>query len=130
MEKRSSVSGSLAALRTIGVRIAIDDFGTGYSSLGYLSHPVDVLKVDKSFIDALGEDAEAGALVEAIIRLAHTLNLQATAEGIERESQLDALRTLQCDSGQGYLFAKPLDALAVAQLLSSADPLNRWRDAA
>lgn len=131
MEKRSSVSGSLAALRTIGVRIAIDDFGTGYSSLSYLSqYPVDVLKVDKSFIDAFGENAEAGASAAAIIRLAHTLNLQATAEGIERESQLDALRTLQSDSGQGYLFAKPLDALAVAQLLSSADPLNRWRDAA
>jgi diguanylate cyclase (GGDEF)-like protein/PAS domain S-box-containing protein len=97
----------LTALKRLGVRLAIDDFGTGYSSLSYLQRfPVDVLKIDRSFIDAADRDANP-ALVRAIVELGRTLELDTVAEGIERNDQLHQFKALQCRLGQGYLFARP-----------------------
>jgi EAL domain-containing protein (putative c-di-GMP-specific phosphodiesterase class I) len=96
-------------LRAMGVRIAIDDFGTGYSSLSYLSQmPVGVLKIDKSFIDDILDNAQQMALVETIVGLARTLDLLVVAEGIERDGHRDALAEMGCRYGQGYLFSKPV----------------------
>jgi diguanylate cyclase (GGDEF)-like protein/PAS domain S-box-containing protein len=98
----------LRELRDLGVRIAIDDFGAGYSSLGYIRQfPVDILKVDKSFIDRIDEGEKEFALAAAIIDMAKVLNLRPVAEGVERRQQLDRLLELGCDSAQGYYFAKP-----------------------
>jgi diguanylate cyclase (GGDEF)-like protein len=113
------VLGRLQALRELGVRLAIDDFGTGYSSLSYLRWmPIDVLKMDKSFVDdlAAGEHHD-NALAGTITGLARTLGMTTVAEGIERPEQADALATLQCEFGQGFLFAPPLDPAAFAALL-------------
>jgi diguanylate cyclase (GGDEF)-like protein/PAS domain S-box-containing protein len=99
----------LTALKSLGVLLAIDDFGTGYSSLNYVRRfPVDILKVDKSFIDGVSEGGESSALTAAVIELAAILKLKPVAEGIERPDQLERLRELKCDLGQGFLFAKPL----------------------
>jgi diguanylate cyclase (GGDEF)-like protein/PAS domain S-box-containing protein len=98
----------LRELRDLHVRIAIDDFGAGYSSLGYIRQfPVDILKVDKSFIDRIDEGEEELALAAAIIDMARVLNLRPVAEGVERVEQLQRLLELGCDSGQGYYFARP-----------------------
>jgi EAL domain-containing protein (putative c-di-GMP-specific phosphodiesterase class I) len=98
----------LTALRALGIRIAIDDFGTGYSSLSYLRQfPIDVLKIDKSFIDDISSDQQR-ALVHAIVRLAETLNLMVIAEGVETDAQRDVLAGMGCPLGQGYLFSRPL----------------------
>ncbi|MEV6305523.1 EAL domain-containing protein [Actinoplanes sp. NPDC051861] len=103
------VLADLKALRALGVRIAIDDFGTGYSSLSYLRQmPVDVLKLDKSFIDDILHSRQQHALVDAIVTLAHNLDLAVVAEGIEESGQHTALDTMGCQYGQGYLFAKPM----------------------
>jgi EAL domain-containing protein (putative c-di-GMP-specific phosphodiesterase class I) len=113
------VLGRLQALREIGVRLAIDDFGTGYSSLSYLRWmPIDVLKMDKSFVDdlAAGEDQHS-ALAGTIAGLAHTLGMTTVAEGIERPEQAEALDRLGCELGQGFLFAPPLDPATFAALL-------------
>ncbi|MCW2740687.1 MAG: diguanylate cyclase [Blastococcus sp.] len=128
-------SVKLLELRSLGVRLAVDDFGTGYSSLAYLENlPVDILKIDKSFVDRIGE-IPAGALaagtagqqpvmVSAISRLGHALDLQLVAEGIEQPEQVVALRGLACQYGQGYYFARPLtpDALGALLDLRADDP--------
>ncbi|MGE0593081.1 MAG: putative bifunctional diguanylate cyclase/phosphodiesterase [Vicinamibacterales bacterium] len=96
-------------LRALGVRIAIDDFGTGYSSLSYLQRlPVDILKIDRAFVERLETDASASALVRAIVGLGHSLSLHTVAEGIETARQAQLLRALGCEQGQGYLFGKPM----------------------
>ena len=101
----------LAQLRDIGIRLAIDDFGTGYSSLSYLRQfNLDILKIDKSFIDVLGRDSKGSALVAAMVAMGTSLGMEVIAEGIEDHGQLQDLRTLHCDLGQGYLFAKPVTA--------------------
>jgi EAL domain-containing protein (putative c-di-GMP-specific phosphodiesterase class I) len=114
---------TLARLRKQGVRIAIDDFGTGYSSLSYLAQlPVDVLKVDKSFIDHVcGSEADT-SLVEAIIAMSHGMRLTTVAEGVEQAEQAEWLRTAHCSMGQGYLWSKPVDLAAAHELLRRQAP--------
>ncbi|HMD46097.1 MAG TPA: EAL domain-containing protein [Acidimicrobiales bacterium] len=98
----------LHALKSIGVSLAIDDFGTGYSSLSYLQRfPLDILKIDKSFVDELGGD-QGTEIVAAVINLAHALGLSVVAEGVETKEQLATLRALRCDYAQGFLFAQPV----------------------
>jgi diguanylate cyclase (GGDEF)-like protein/PAS domain S-box-containing protein len=109
---------SLRRLSELGVNLAIDDFATGFSSLDYVKRlSVRTLKVDRSFVSGLGHNAEDSAIVAATIAFAHGLGLTATAEGIENAAQLDALRKLKCDRGQGYLFARPLPAVSLERLL-------------
>jgi diguanylate cyclase (GGDEF)-like protein/PAS domain S-box-containing protein len=109
----------LSELKTLGVQLAIDDFGTGYSSLNYVRRfPVDILKVDKSFIDGVTEEGESSALTAAVIELASILNLKPVAEGIERADQLERLISMRCDLGQGFFFAKPLPGDELESLLT------------
>jgi diguanylate cyclase (GGDEF)-like protein/PAS domain S-box-containing protein len=108
----------LRELKDIGVGLAIDDFGTGYSSLSYLRQfPFDLLKIDKSFIDDVGMTENRKELTQAIIELGKTLDLELVAEGIEHSDQLDRLRGMDCDLGQGFFFARPLDSEGVEDLL-------------
>lgn len=108
-------------LKGLGVRLAVDDFGTGYSSLNCLREfPFDLLKIDKAFIDDLGEQARDREIAQVIVRLGKMFDLDLVAEGIEREAQLSRLRRMSCGLGQGYLFAKPLDPTAVEELFASA----------
>jgi diguanylate cyclase (GGDEF)-like protein len=110
----------LHQLRKLGVQIAIDDFGTGYSSLTYLKHfPADVLKIDKSFVERMGDDSKDTAIVSAITVLAQTLGMRVVAEGIETAEQLAQLRALGCDRGQGFLFSPPRPSDAVAALFAA-----------
>ncbi len=121
MESKERVRSTLVRLKTLGVQIAIDDFGTGYSSLAYLKHfPVDVLKIDRSFVGALGQKSEDGAIVRTIVELAKTLGLVVTGEGIETEVQLTSLLAVSCDEGQGYYFARPAPAEATTAMLGAA----------
>ena len=118
----------LRLLKGLGLRLSVDDFGTGYSSLTYLKRfPIDILKVDKSFVSGLGEDSEDSAIVAATVGLAASLGLQAVAEGVETEDQMGLLVDLGCPRAQGYFFCRPMPAEAVAELLSR-DPSwdTRW----
>jgi diguanylate cyclase (GGDEF)-like protein/PAS domain S-box-containing protein len=108
----------LYQLKSLGVRLAVDDFGTGYSSFAYLRRfPVDILKIDKSFVDGVATEPTSSALVDAMIRIGKTLRLETVAEGVERADQADRLRALQCDIGQGFLFSRPLPSEAITGLL-------------
>jgi diguanylate cyclase (GGDEF)-like protein len=108
----------LAAIKDLGVRVAIDDFGTGYSSLAYLQRfPVDALKIDRSFISRLRQDSEAETLIRTLIQLGRSLSIETLAEGIEEPDELTILREQHCDSGQGFLFAEPLDVTACDSFL-------------
>lgn len=108
MENADRVVTLLSQLQRMGLRIAIDDFGMGYSSLGYLKRlPIDMLKIDRSFVNDATTDPDDAALVATIITLAHNLRLKVMAEGVETEEQLGFLRLLKCDQGQGYFFGKP-----------------------
>jgi diguanylate cyclase len=103
------------------VRLAIDDFGTGYSSLSHLRRfPIDILKIDKSFVDGLDQEVEDTAIVRAVITLAKTMDLEVVAEGIEKGGQLAQLRGLECESAQGYFFARPVPGEAISALLDCA----------
>ncbi|WP_426503674.1 EAL domain-containing protein [Dactylosporangium sp. McL0621] len=127
------VATELAALRQAGVRIAIDDFGTGFSSLSYLRRlPVDVLKLDKSFIDTVVSSTEQHAVVDMIVQLARILKLQVVAEGIETGAERELLVTMGCDHGQGYLFSRPLSYRDASQWLSdnASGPQRGGRTAA
>ena len=118
VDDSEAVIGRLAAIREMGVRIAIDDFGTGFSSLGYLSRfPVDVLKIDRSFVQRMSAKASDLAVIEAAIGLATTLGLETVAEGIERSGQTERLRELGCHLGQGFLFSRPTGASQIADAL-------------
>jgi predicted signal transduction protein with EAL and GGDEF domain len=112
---------TLARLRDLGVKIAIDDFGTGYSSLSYLKHwRVDALKIDRSFVRDLATDSSDLAIVSAIIAIARHLQIQVIAEGIEGYQQAEILRRLGCEVGQGFLFARPMDAKQCLELLGDS----------
>jgi EAL domain-containing protein (putative c-di-GMP-specific phosphodiesterase class I) len=114
------VTRTLEALKELGVRLAIDDFGTGYSSMNYVSRfPIDVLKIDQSFVEEVSENTTSTALVAAMVQLANSLGITAVAEGVEREEQAEALRRLGCRFGQGHLFARPVAAAEIDALLAA-----------
>ena len=109
----------LMQLKRMNIKASIDDFGTGYSSLSYLrTLPIDTLKIDKSFVDVIGEDANGKSIVDTIIRLAHTLGMTVIAEGVEYSEQLDYLKSRSCDCIQGFLFSRPLEGDDVNALIA------------
>ena len=120
---------TLRALKRLGVRLAIDDFGTGYSSLSYLKRfPLDVVKIDKSFVDGLGDSPVDREIVAAVIRLAAAVGMQTVAEGVETTGQLEQLRLLGCTLVQGYLLARPQPAAELDRVLAEAAvPSHRSR---
>lgn len=124
MEDMDTAITTMTELNQLGIHLAIDDFGTGYSSLAYLKNfPIRRLKIDKSFVQGLTPDTEDSPIISAIINLAHNMNLAVIAEGIENEAQLEYLRQLGCDEGQGYLLARPMPAVDMDKLLREDRPL-------
>jgi diguanylate cyclase (GGDEF)-like protein/PAS domain S-box-containing protein len=116
----------LREIKDLGVQVAIDDFGTGYSSLAYLRQfPVDALKIDRSFIAAMADSPESGALIHTLVELGRTLGLETLAEGIEDNDQLAKLQAEQCDRGQGFLFSKPIEPEAIETFLLEAAETSR-----
>ncbi|HEX2064087.1 MAG TPA: bifunctional diguanylate cyclase/phosphodiesterase, partial [Acidimicrobiales bacterium] len=116
---------ALRRLKGIGVRLSIDDFGTGYSSLAYLRRlPVDVVKIDRAFVEGIATSSDEWALAVAIVRLVRALDLETVAEGVEGPAQLAHLRALGCDYAQGYYVARPQDAGAIEALLSERWPAD------
>ena len=109
---------TLGKLKAMGIKLSIDDFGTGFSSLGYLKvFPIDVLKIDRSFVSDIMTDPNDAAIARSIITLAHSLNLKVIAEGVETEQQLNYLGAQQCDAIQGYYFSRPLSSVACKEML-------------
>jgi len=107
--KNETVLANFEGLKRIGIKFSLDDFGTGFSSLGYLRHfPIDVLKVDRTFIHGLPDDADNAAIVTTIVALANSLNLKVVAKGVETDDQASFLRQLGCHQAQGFLFSRPL----------------------
>lgn len=120
MKDRERAAARLTQLKALGVGIAVDDFGTGYSSLTYLrGFPVDILKIDKAFVEDVATDAEAAQLVRAIVELGRTLHLSTVAEGIEEGEQWDIMRASSCALGQGFLFSRPVDGDRLLALLTA-----------
>ncbi|NKN31857.1 putative bifunctional diguanylate cyclase/phosphodiesterase [Marichromatium bheemlicum] len=120
---------TLRALKTIGVHLAIDDFGTGYSSLSYLRRfPIDRLKIDKSFLVDIERDRDNAAIAQAVIAMAETMGLEVTAEGVERDSQLELLRVHRCDEVQGFLFSRPIVPEAIPDFCQALRAITRARD--
>ena len=118
MQDVENTVNTLHALKKMGVRLSIDDFGTGYSSLSYLKRfPLDILKIDRSFVAELGTASDDGEIARAIIAMAHALRLEVVAEGVENTQQLDFMRSFNCDFIQGYYFSRPLSADDFARLL-------------
>ncbi|MEC4985814.1 MAG: EAL domain-containing protein [Oscillatoria sp. PMC 1076.18] len=121
IENADSAVEILTRLKSLGVQLCIDDFGTGYSSLSRLHQfPINTLKIDRSFVNRIGEAGEGLKIAQAIVTLAHNLGMDAIAEGIETQEQLEQLKTLQCEQGQGYFFAKPLDSKTAESLLAKS----------
>ena len=126
MENAESVISMLEQIRKLGIHLSIDDFGTGYSSLSYLHRfPINTLKIDRSFVGAMEEGNENGEIVRTVVSLARTLNLDVIAEGIETTFQLDQLRFLGCEYGQGYLFSRPVPADEAGKILQDK---SRWEN--
>jgi EAL domain-containing protein (putative c-di-GMP-specific phosphodiesterase class I) len=116
----------LEQLKALGVHLAIDDFGTGYSSLSYLRRfPVDILKVDQSFVSGLGHDPEDSAIVQAVVSMGKALRMTTLAEGVETAHHVIELRELDCDVAQGFHFARPVPAAQFEALLDAGDD---WLD--
>ncbi len=119
IQDTAATKATLLALKALGVRLAIDDFGTGYSSLSYVRQfPIDVLKIDRSFIASMADGPDETALLRSILHLSETLHLETVAEGIEEPAQLADLQALGADLGQGFLFARPLQSAEVSALLA------------
>ena len=127
LEEATASDGVLWRLAGLGVRIALDDFGTGYSSLGHLrQYPVNVLKIDRAFVEGLDKAGGDGAIVGAVTAMAHALGMTTVGEGIETRGEMEALRGLGCDAGQGYLIAHPLppDKVASRHLAEQSSPTH------
>ena len=119
MENTEKAIRMLDQLRALGVKLSIDDFGTGYSSLSYLHRfPIDTLKIDRSFVGQMDSSSENAEIVRTIVLLARNLGMDVVAEGVETQEQLMQLKEMGCETGQGYLFSKPVDAAAAEWLLS------------
>jgi EAL domain-containing protein (putative c-di-GMP-specific phosphodiesterase class I) len=125
IEVGKPILDDLAGLRQLGVRLAIDDFGTGYASLAYLRQlPVDIIKIDPSFVAGLGSDGTLAMLTRTIVQVGHDLGIEIVAEGIERHEQLELLRAMGCGLGQGYLVARPMAAHGIEALaIGAAGPV-------
>ena len=122
MDRTELTLQQLHALKALGLKLAIDDFGTGYSSLNYLNRlPIDKLKIDRSFVQAMQDDPAALAITRAIIGLGHALGLQVVAEGVERAQQVRTLRAAKCDELQGYHFARPMPADALVEWIAARE---------
>ncbi len=120
MQNVENTVSTLHEIKRMGVRLSIDDFGTGYSSLSYLKRfPLDILKIDRSFVTDLGTESDNGEIARAIIAMAHALNLEVVAEGVENRQQFDFMRDFQCNYIQGYFFSKPVSGEDLVKLLSS-----------
>ena len=125
MEDTDAAQTELRRLKDIGLRISIDDFGTGYSCLSYLRRfPIDVLKIDRSFVAEIGGHQDGEKIIVAIISLARSLGLDTVAEGVERTEQLDFLMENGCYVAQGYLFGKPMELAYIEPLLAELDVLE------
>jgi diguanylate cyclase len=128
MQNVADTVETLHKIKAMGVRLALDDFGTGYSSLSYLRRfPIDVLKIDQSFVRGLNVNSQDAQLISAIIGMGKSLELNIIAEGVETAEQLDFLRAQDCEEGQGFLFSKAVPAKDFAQLLQMgcAMPITR-----
>ena len=132
MENNSATNEMFSKLRVLGVQVQIDDFGTGYSSLSYLHQfPVSALKIDRSFVSRMNEQSNNPEIAQAVVILAHDLGIETVAEGVETEQQLDQLKALSCEYGQGFLVSRPLSGRDVQQLLSEIgngiNPFSPWK---
>ena len=127
MQDAELAIATLRELKSLGLSISVDDFGTGFSSLAYLKRfPLDELKIDKSFVDGLGHDFEATAIVAAVMGMAHALDLRVVAEGVETADQVVRLRTLGCDEAQGFFYARPVrQSRSMTRLLAEAQRARR-----
>jgi EAL domain-containing protein (putative c-di-GMP-specific phosphodiesterase class I) len=127
MADAESTTNVLQTLKDVGVQLAVDDFGTGYSSLSYLSRfPIDSLKIDQSFVQAMTADPDDATIVGAVISLGRSLNLRVVAEGVETREQLAVLHAQHCEEGQGSYFSPPLAPEQLADLLTAeASPASR-----
>ena len=118
MQNLTTAVDTLHALSSKGIHISIDDFGTGYSSLSYIKRlPIDIIKIDKTFVRDITTDQDDATIVSAIIAMARSLRLKVVAEGVETQEQFDFLRAQGCDAMQGYFFSKPLPADKILNLL-------------
>jgi EAL domain-containing protein (putative c-di-GMP-specific phosphodiesterase class I) len=124
---QSGESGEvLGRLTEMGVNLALDDFGTGYSALSYLRRfPIDRIKIDRSFVNDIDTNQSDAALARAIVGMAHGLNMQVVAEGVETDAQLDLLKHYGCDEAQGYLLARPMAAAKIAAMAPAAKTESR-----
>jgi EAL domain-containing protein (putative c-di-GMP-specific phosphodiesterase class I) len=114
-------------LKALGVRVAIDDFGTGYSSLAYLRQfPIDILKIDRSFVSGIADSKESAALVHTLVQLGKVLGIETIAEGVETNDQRSRLENENVDTGQGFLFARPLAVADLDRLLLESDGKPEW----
>jgi diguanylate cyclase (GGDEF)-like protein/PAS domain S-box-containing protein len=129
VEGAGPMVAGLSELRRHGVRLAIDDFGTGYASLAYLRQlPVDIIKIDPSFVAGLGIDGTLALLTRTIVQVGHDLGIEVVAEGIERPEQLELLRAMGCGLGQGYLVARPMTARGIEELAAAAEAADSSGD--
>ena len=118
LEDKQKAAKQLQKLKSAGFKLLLDDFGTGYSSLSYLNqYPIDVLKIDRAFIDQIGDSKQSDALVKAIVAMGHALDLDVVAEGVETAEHVAFLKNLSCHTAQGYFFGKPMPAAEVKDMI-------------